>query len=158
MSVIGGFSSSNPSCIPKAIVERMGMSLKHRGPDIQDSYYRPGLGLYNCLLQTNKESLFERLPFYDREQDLIIVCDARIDNRSGLKRNLGIKEKEVPDSRLILNSYTKWGHQCAEKLLGDFSFVIWNNKDNSLFCARDHIGHNPSTIFGTANSLYSHQR
>ena len=32
------------------------------------------------------------------------------------------------------------GEQCGRYLLGDFAFAIWNERERTLFCCRDHIG------------------
>jgi len=36
-----------------------------------------------------------------------------------------------------------WGTPCVERLLGDFSFAIWDARNKQLFCARDHFGIKP---------------
>ena len=76
--------------------------------------------------------------------DLVITADARIDNRAELSEELGIRDEEdVSDSYFILKAYAKWGEDCPDKLLGDFAFVIWDKKEEKLFCARDHMGVKP---------------
>ena len=51
--------------------------------------------------------------------------------------------EKVSDSYFILKSYEKWGEKCPEHLLGDFAFAIWDENEDKLFCARDHIGVKP---------------
>ncbi len=46
----------------------------------------------------------------------------------------------MPDSRLILLAYQKWGEATPEHLLGDFAFAIWDARLRRLFCARDIFG------------------
>jgi asparagine synthase (glutamine-hydrolysing) len=46
----------------------------------------------------------------------------------------------VTDSELILAAYGRWGERCPERLVGDFSFAIWDGRNQTLFCARDHFG------------------
>ena len=92
----------------------------------------------------NTRSLKEKLPFHDKKSDLVITADARIDNRKELSKDLMIEDGEdISDSYYILKSYEKWGERCTEYLLGDFSFVIWNKKNEKIFCARDHMGVKP---------------
>lgn len=97
-----------------------------------------------CGLQfITKESKREVLPFYDKESDLLITCDAIIDNRKELLVLLGINNKkpgDYTDSEYILMSYKKWGEECPKYLLGDFTFVIYDIKQNKVFCARDQVG------------------
>jgi asparagine synthase (glutamine-hydrolysing) len=44
---------------------------------------------------------------------------------------------------LILAAYEKWGENCPEFLLGEFSFAIWDSYRGRLFCSRDHLGTRP---------------
>jgi asparagine synthase (glutamine-hydrolysing) len=44
---------------------------------------------------------------------------------------------------LILHAYHVWGEDCAEHLLGDFAFAIWDSRNQTLFCARDQLGVKP---------------
>ncbi len=94
------------------------------------------------------ESKYERQPL--TMHDCTIAADARIDNRDELTRELGISSPEAaqtPDSQLILLAYLKWGDQCAARLIGDFAFAIWDAKQQTLFCARDHVGMRPFYYF-----------
>jgi len=89
------------------------------------------------------ESVQEILPFRDDEAGLLITADAFIDNRVDLHDRLGIDyslRDNMTDSQLILQAYRKWGQDCLKYLIGDFSFVIWDEKRQKLFCAVDHTG------------------
>ena len=98
------------------------------------------------MLQTTPESLHEKLPMLDKTGNLAITADARIDNRDELisSLNLNGRPKEtITDSELILAAYEKWEETCPEKLLGDFSFAIWDAEKKKVFCARDPVGIKP---------------
>ncbi|MEH7074912.1 asparagine synthase-related protein [Neobacillus drentensis] len=89
------------------------------------------------------ESIGERLPYYDYEKRLAITADAIIDNRDELFDRLQVGKKErktIPDSQLILLAYYKWGEKVPKHLIGDFSFMIWDEKNKKLFGARDFSG------------------
>jgi asparagine synthase (glutamine-hydrolysing) len=43
----------------------------------------------------------------------------------------------------LLAAYEKWGEDCPRLLLGEFSFAIWDNRQNRLFLCRDHFGLRP---------------
>ncbi|MEH7299507.1 asparagine synthase-related protein [Neobacillus drentensis] len=102
------------------------------------------------------ESISEILPYYDYEKQLVITADAIIDNRNELFDRLQVsrnQRKEIPDSQLILLAYEKWGEEVPKYLIGDFSFLIWDEKNHRLFGARDFSGartlyfyHNESRI------------
>ena len=93
--------------------------------------------------QITPESVREALPYHDESYGLTITADAIIDNREELGANLRVHNSQwdsVTDSWLILQAYRKWGAACAEHLVGDFAFAIWDEKNHELFCAVDHTG------------------
>src|SRR5699024_11133462 len=88
-------------------------------------------------------SIGEQLPFYDYDRQLTITSDAMIDNRDELFDKLGIHHEErkiMPDSQLILLAYSKWEDEVVKHLIGDFAFMIWDEKNQKLFGARDFSG------------------
>ncbi|KGE19319.1 asparagine synthase-related protein [Paenibacillus wynnii] len=97
------------------------------------------------------ESIHEVLPYYDTERGLAITSDAIIDNRTELFEMLQVPRSDqlsIPDSLLILLAYEKWGNECPSYLVGDFAFMIWDEKKRSLFGARD---------FSGSRTLYFHR-
>ena len=47
----------------------------------------------------------------------------------------------MPDSQLILLAYYKWGEESPKYLVGDFAFMIWDEREQKLFGARDFSGY-----------------
>lgn len=89
------------------------------------------------------ESIKEHLPYHDRMRELVITSDAILDNREELFEKLQINAADqhvMTDSQLILLAYEKWGEQSPKHLLGDFAFMIWDQKNRKLFGARDLLG------------------
>jgi asparagine synthase (glutamine-hydrolysing) len=73
-----------------------------------------------------------------------VVADARIDNRAEVLARLGIHPSLAPtDAELIGYAYLGWGRGCADVLVGDFAFAVWNPQERSVFCARDPMGVRP---------------
>ncbi|MEH7112164.1 lasso peptide isopeptide bond-forming cyclase [Neobacillus niacini] len=99
---------------------------------------------FGCHAQwITAESIGECLPYYDFDRKLAITADAIIDNRSELFEKLQIKDSErknISDSKLILLAYQKWGEDAPKYLIGDFAFMIWDEKKKLLFGARDFSG------------------
>ena len=122
------------------------LALRHRGPDGTRIWYRGSVGLAHCMFHTTPESLQERLPLVNAAGETVITADARLDNRSKLiaRLDLPLSAAEcLADSALILYAYERWGCNCVQELLGDFAFVIWDSRNQILFCARDHFGVKP---------------
>jgi asparagine synthase (glutamine-hydrolysing) len=47
------------------------------------------------------------------------------------------------DTEVILRAYRQWGEDCLERLRGMFSFALWDEETQTLFCARDRFGIKP---------------
>jgi asparagine synthase (glutamine-hydrolysing) len=162
MSAITGiyFISGQPA--DPASLQAMGDCLKHRGSDDSGIWISGCVGLGHQMLHTTPESLQEKLPLTNLLNNLAITADARIDNREELLSELKVREdpEKVTDSQLILTAYYRWGDRCPEYLLGDFAFVIWDDSQKILFCARDHFGvrpfyyhYSPDRLFAFASEI-----
>ncbi len=118
--------------------------LAHRGTDGANIWCDGPVGLGHRMLWSTPESLLEQLPAVRGK--LTITADARIDNRDELIESLKLDScppEKITDSDIILAAYAQWNEACAEKLLGDFAFAIWDGDRQTLFCARDHFGVKP---------------
>ena len=133
--------------------------LAHRGPDGTGAWREGPVALGHGMLHTTPESLREQQPLVGTRGDLVLVADARIDNRAALCSLLPAPS-DATDAELILAAYERWGEQCPQHLLGDFAFAIWDGRTQRLFCARDHFGvkplyyhHCPSRLFAFASEI-----
>ncbi|MCL7746087.1 asparagine synthase-related protein [Halalkalibacter alkaliphilus] len=89
------------------------------------------------------ESINEKLPYYDYNRQLAITADVILDNRKELFDMLQVNKQDrrsMPDSQLIVLAYQKWGEDVPKYLIGDFAIVIWDEKKEKLFAARDFSG------------------
>lgn len=89
------------------------------------------------------ESVGECNPYYDSERRLVISADAIIDNRNELFEALNVeldRRVQITDAELILLSYAKWGVESPKHLIGDFAFMIWDEREQRVFAARDFSG------------------
>ena len=118
-------------------------TISHRGPDGSGAWHNNHAGLGHQQLQSTPESVFDDQP--RRDEELVIVSDARLDNRTELLKTLPITTapSQIPDSSILLAAYRKWGRDCVDRLVGAFAFVIWNTDTRTVFCARDHFGVKP---------------
>jgi asparagine synthase (glutamine-hydrolysing) len=154
MSGIAGIYYLDGRPVERTDVQRMVDSIAHRGPDGCGVWTDGSVGLGHRMLWTTPESLHEKLPLSNKTGDLTITADARIDNRDELILVLnfnGRPRETITDSELILTAYEKWGDKCPEKLLGDFSFAIWDKRKQTVFCARDHMGVKPFYYYHSDN-------
>jgi asparagine synthase (glutamine-hydrolysing) len=61
-----------------------------------------------------------------------------------LRTELGERRfRTSSDTEVILEAYRAWGPDCLPKLRGMFAFAIWDEENDTLFCARDRFGIKP---------------
>lgn len=143
MSGILGIYYRDGAPVDRELLETMRSRMAYWGPDGSQILCRDSVGFGQFMLFNTPESLNERLPRYATEDGLLFTCEARIDNRQELFSALSVpfdERNDMPDSELILRAYRKWGLDCPDYLLGDWSFAIWDEKKKHLFLARDHRG------------------
>ena len=90
-----------------------------------------------------EEDAFDEQPLIDRAAGLMLVADLRLDNREELAGALDIDAQtlsRLSDGAMLMRAYKKWGENCAEHLLGDFAFAIWDARSRQLVLGRDHMG------------------
>ena len=143
MSAFAGIVNLSGAPVDRALLEAMADSLAPRGPDARGVWDQGGAALAHMLLRTTDEAALESQPF-SFDGTVWIVADARVDARAQLVADLKAEGREAsttrPDVELILHAWHAWGEECAERLLGDFAFAIWDAGLRRLYCARDHFG------------------
>ena len=144
MSGIAGIYNLDGSPVDQQLLTRMTETIAHRGPDGQRIWIDGQIGFGHCQFYTTEELSREHQPLANNAHTCWISCDGRVDNRGDLLREFesrGFKKKKgASDAELILSAYEIWGTDCLQKLIGDFSFCIWDGNQRQLFCARDPFG------------------
>jgi asparagine synthase (glutamine-hydrolysing) len=85
-----------------------------------------------------------------------ITGEVRLDNRNELVRSLPLdagRGGRSTDLELVLAAFEQWGDACVARLLGDFAFVIRDDRTGRSFGARDHFGAKPFYYRATGNGL-----
>jgi asparagine synthase (glutamine-hydrolysing) len=117
--------------------------IAHRGIDGIDLWEFGNAAVAHLMMHTTPESIHEKQPFVS-SSGLVLVADARIDNRPKLIEKLGLEVgKYISDAELIMLAYEQWGDKCVNHLIGDFVFVIWNPATQKIFVGSDHLGIRP---------------
>jgi len=124
------------------LLRKMTDATPERGPDGVRFRVDGNAGLAHQAFHVTPESVRERLPMASVDGRLVLVADARIDNRDELIRALdGERMPHDPtDADLILAAFQRWGERSPERLLGDFVFAVWDKAEQTLFLARDALG------------------
>ncbi|MCQ6558854.1 asparagine synthase-related protein [Paenibacillus mendelii] len=143
MSAITGIIHFDQAPISVELRDQVMQALqKYPADDIQT--WNSGSVFLGCHAQwITPESVNEQLPYYNYDLKLAITADAIIDNRNELFDRLQVaysERKLMSDSELILLAYQKWGEASPQYLIGDYTFVIWDENRRLLFGARDLYG------------------
>ena len=150
VSAICGLLQLNDRPLVRDAIAAMSSALAHRGQDDCGVWIEDAAALGHRMLYTTPESLAEIQPVVRPREGLVLVSDARIDNREELIAMLGPDcGVGASDSDIIAAAYVRWGVRCVERLIGDFAFAIWSTRDRSLFCARDPMGVKPFYYLAT---------
>jgi asparagine synthase (glutamine-hydrolysing) len=95
---------------------------------------------------------------FTHSNGLTIVMAGRLDDRTALVRMLEAELergfRDASDAGLVLAAYECWGTECASRLLGDFSFCLWDAERRQLFGARDHLGVKPLFYARVGRALF----
>jgi asparagine synthase (glutamine-hydrolysing) len=85
-------------------------------------------------------------PMALQDGKLWITYNGEIYNYLELKKELeaeGAKFVSTSDTEVILYAYKHWGTDCLDKFNGMWSFCIYNEEKQELFCSRDRFGVKP---------------
>jgi asparagine synthase (glutamine-hydrolysing) len=146
VSAIAGILFFDGAPVEPGLIERLTHAMRTRGPDAQTHWTQGSIALGHCMLRATPESLVEQQPLLSIDGQLAIVWDGRLDNRDELYADLkarGARFRNESDAELALVAYEYYGEKTPEKFLGDFAFAVWNQRTQSLFLARDHVGARP---------------
>lgn len=137
----------------KLLVEKMGKTLKKRGPDVAGLYLTPEVALIHRRLSViDVENGAQPMHF----GKYVIVYNGEIYNTDEVRNELegfGYKFDTHCDTEVVLKAYDKWGNESVKKLNGIFAYAIYDKKENSLFACRDRIGVKPFFYNKTKNTF-----
>jgi len=129
-----------------AAVARMSDKIARRGPDHAGAFSDGPLAFGHRRLAVIDLSADGDQPMVDRELKLVLVFNGTIYNYKALRAELvamGYRFFSESDGEVILKAYHAWGADCVQRFFGMFAFAIWDQRDASLFIARDRFGIKP---------------
>ena len=148
MCGIAGLISIEPEKITKQRLKDMTDCIAHRGPDGEGHWIsengKVGLGHRRLSIIDLSHEADQPMHYIDRYS---IVFNGEIYNYIELRdtlQNQGYTFKTQSDTEVLMALYDRNKEKCLQLLDGMFAFVIYDNKENSVFCARDRFGEKPS--------------
>jgi asparagine synthase (glutamine-hydrolysing) len=146
MSGICGLASFSGLPASGSVLRDLAEAASYRGPDGIAFRVAGEAGLAHLALHATPTSRFKEQPLH--RQGVWLVADVRLDNRHELLQVLagddGLRDGPASsDAEILLAAWLHWGTACAERLLGDFAFALWDTRTRTLFCAVDPLGVKP---------------
>jgi asparagine synthase (glutamine-hydrolysing) len=136
--------------VDRTQLEAMVASQRHRGPDATGTHISP-TGL--AALGHNRLSIIDlsdagRQPMSDSSGRYWIVFNGEVYNYLELRAELAGRYafRTKTDTEVLLAAYQHWGEACLDRLIGMFAFAIWDEREQTLFAARDRFGVKPMHI------------
>lgn len=130
-------------------------AIRHRGPD-GEGYFEQG----DVHLGHRRLSVIDPAgspqPMFSRDRNLAIVFNGEIYNFAELRAELtalGHSFQTRGDTETLIYAYAQYGVDMLHKIDGMFAFAIWDEKNKSLFLARDHIGVKPLYYYWDERTL-----
>jgi asparagine synthase (glutamine-hydrolysing) len=112
------------------------------GPDVTSIWSYGGVNILYCALQILRDEL-TRQPYISRS-GLVVVWNGRLDNHSEIIEQLGSELSTASsDVEIAAAAYEHWSTACFARLVGDWSFTLWDAAAGVLILAKDPIGLQP---------------
>jgi asparagine synthase (glutamine-hydrolysing) len=154
--IVALFSRQEP--ISETSLKRGIDSLYHRGPDAQKIWIsddgRVGLGhrRLSIIDLTSGDQ-----PISNQDDTLHIIANGEFYDFERIQQDLkqkGYNLRTHSDSEIAIHLYNEFGTQCLHHLRGEFAFVIWDERNQTLFAARDRFGIKPLYYTMHGDTLY----
>lgn len=146
MCGIAGIISPHSSFVQQHTLQKAADALAHRGP-AGEGFWKNEDGTVGfahrrlCILDlsTNADQPFHYLHY-------TLIFNGEIYNYLELKeelRNRGYPFTTTTDTEVIPAAYDCWGEECLHHFDGMFAFALYDEKQKTLFIARDRFGEKP---------------
>lgn len=161
--IFGALSKSTAgnsgAVLPRDVVERALAALHHRGPDgtgyrfSQKSEYSVVLGQARLAIIGLDDAAGAMV---NEDGSVFAVVNGEFYDFERIRQELqaeGHRFSTECDSEILVHLYEKYGLDCLSHLRGEFAFVLYDQKQNRLFAARDRFGIKPFVYAESADKL-----
>ncbi|MCM2313763.1 MAG: asparagine synthase (glutamine-hydrolyzing) [Thermoanaerobaculia bacterium] len=128
------------------LVGRMNRVLNHRGPDDSGVWTRANVGLGQARLSIIDLSPLGHQPMSNEDGSVWITFNGEIYNCAELRDELiakGHTFRSRTDTEVVVHLWEEEGERCVERLRGMFAIALWDDRQKTLFLARDREGKKP---------------
>ena len=128
-----------------AALPAMTHAIRHRGPD-GDGFFndgRAGLGHRRLAIIDIARGA---QPIANEDGSCWVMFNGEIYNHTSVRKTLearGHVFRTFSDTEVIVHAYEEYGPSCVESLEGMFALVVYDQRERTLFIARDRLGKKP---------------
>lgn len=149
MCGINGFIGKNQEKI-----EKMNLSLNHRGPDFSGYYVSNEISLGHTLLSIREATDLSKQPYSKQGSPWILLFNGQIYNTESLKNDLPLEYKNVDlDTAILYEIILKYGWNFIERIHGMYAIALYNIKESTLRLYRDPSGQKNLYYFSEGNNF-----
>jgi len=156
MCGIAGILYQDPTkIVDPVLLDRMCLSIRHRGPDEKGTWIEGNIGIGMTRLSIIDLAGGSQ-PIHNEDESMWIVFNGEIYNFPELRKEMlgkGHRFYTNSDTETILHLYETHGEECVKHLRGMFAFAIWDCGKQTLFLARDRIGKKPLYYYADGNQF-----
>lgn len=139
------------------VLQRMGQTLLHRGPDDAGQLLVPGMG---AGLVSRRLSIVDlesgKQPIASEDDSVHVVVNGEIYNHRALRRELevrGHRFRSNSDAEVVVHLYEELGPGFLPRLEGMFALAVLDTRHRRLLLARDRCGMKPLYYAQNRSSL-----
>ena len=121
-------------------VLEMSKKLRHRGPDWNGIYCDE-----NVILAHERLAIVDpksgKQPLFSNDKRYVLAANGEIYNHKDLRSlTQNFEYQTNSDCEVIISLFDKYRENFVDKMNGIFGFVVYDQKENEFFIARDHMG------------------
>ena len=131
--------------VDRRLLQAMGDTVAHRGPDAEGFYVGEGIGLAHRRLSIVDVAAGQQ-PLSNEDGTVWVVFNGEIYNFAALRaelENKGHSFRTHSDTEVIVHAYEEWGDASVTRFRGMFAFALWDARARRLLLARDRVGIKP---------------
>jgi asparagine synthase (glutamine-hydrolysing) len=143
--------------VEEAFLKKIAQAMSFRGPHGANFWSHGAMGGAFALMRTGPAPQAEYQPV-TLDGTFCLWGDVRLDAREDLQKLLGsdggpANAAAETSEQLLLRAWHRWGADALDKVIGDFSFAVWDQREHTMWCARDFVGARP-LYYAYANGVF----
>jgi len=144
--------------VADAALDRALGTLEHRGPDGRRHWISEDrtVGLGHARLSII-DLTGGTQPLENEDGRVRAIVNGELYGFEQIREDLearGHRFRTGSDSEIVVHLYEEYGAQCLHHLRGEFALVLWDQRNQRLFCARDRFGIKPLFYAVHGGTLY----